>query len=79
MSEHPSIAQSVVHFSAQEVAQLAQEDQAAGRLVGQLLGGFFVILVAMMVGCAWWTAWHLPPSSDPQSGFREVVMPAAGN
>lgn len=80
MSDQPHIAPAghghfATHFTEEEIREIDRDDRLAGRIVGQLLGGFFVILVAMMLGSTWWTANHLPPSSDPQSGFPGVMRP----
>lgn len=59
-------------FTAAEWHELRAEDGRIGLILGLLLGGFFVVLVALMIYVNWWTAsanfadaQGLPPATPP--------------
>ena len=43
-------------FDAQELAEITGQDHTVAVIFGYLLGGLFLVLIAMCIGVSWWTA-----------------------
>jgi len=59
-TDHPV---AVTHLTPEQMEAHLGTDAQAGRILGILLTGLFMILLVMTIGVTWWTALHQATST----------------